>query len=107
MRKISKTFLLASKILFSSAFLIGYLIEKKKPEREYLKYPGHDILNLSAGITDKAVMALITTATYSVFDIAERKNFGLLNSPRLHCKVKMVFALILIDLWMYLWHRMN
>lgn len=97
---------LIGKVLFIFT-LFMYFLERKRPERTYLNNSKHDLLNVLAGITNKVAASLITKRTYSVLDTAKSKKFGILNVIKLPNTSKSIFALILIDLWMYWWHRMN
>jgi sterol desaturase/sphingolipid hydroxylase (fatty acid hydroxylase superfamily) len=68
----------------------------------------HAIPNLGIGILNGAVISLIFSAvTIHVIHEAARHSWGLLNQIYWNPWLEGIFAFILFDLWMYVWHRAN
>lgn len=76
---------------------------KSSPPR--LRHAGR---NLTVTVVNVVLVGLLfSSATAFSVSWAESAGFGLLRWMRLPAGVSMVAALILMDAWMYAWHRMN
>jgi sterol desaturase/sphingolipid hydroxylase (fatty acid hydroxylase superfamily) len=70
-----------------------------------VRHAGH---NLAIAIFNTVILGLafgVVTAT--VADWAERNQYGLLNALDIGGPLRFVAALVLLDGWMYVWHRAN
>jgi sterol desaturase/sphingolipid hydroxylase (fatty acid hydroxylase superfamily) len=68
----------------------------------------HAVHNIALALINTAVLALVFgTATVLVADWTTSRQLGLLNSLSLGEPVKFILALLLLDAWMYVWHRAN
>jgi sterol desaturase/sphingolipid hydroxylase (fatty acid hydroxylase superfamily) len=68
----------------------------------------HGARNLAVAIMNTVVLGVVFVAvTVMVADWTETHQFGLLHSLGLAGPVQFVLALVLLDGWMYLWHRAN
>jgi sterol desaturase/sphingolipid hydroxylase (fatty acid hydroxylase superfamily) len=68
----------------------------------------HALRNLTAGGLNLVVIGLgFATATAGVAAWAERARFGLLNRWTGPPWAELIAALLLLDAWMYVWHRAN
>lgn len=68
----------------------------------------HSGKNLLLGGVNALLSALLFGALYSrLFNWMEQSSLGLLNNLPLGRGVGMVLGLLLIDLWIYTWHRLN
>ncbi len=68
----------------------------------------HAFRNLSLAIVNTIVLALaFGSATVWVANVAEAHSFGLLHHFQLAAPTHIVLGLVLLDAWMYLWHRAN
>ena len=75
------------------------------PQSERLPHAGR---NLALALTNVAVLAFtVGLATATVAAWTERERFGLLFAARLSPALHFIAALLLLDCWMYLWHRAN
>ncbi|MBC7474748.1 MAG: sterol desaturase family protein [Candidatus Sericytochromatia bacterium] len=106
MFKTKKSSLLASIAMVTVSTLI-YLWETKKPKRNYENKVSHDTFNSSVGLVNKLTNSLIVSNSYSLFDLAKQKNFGLLRQFNISEQLRTIYAIILIDIWQYWWHRFN
>jgi len=72
---------------------------------EKLRHAGR---NISLAVLNSVIMAVVfSTVTVAVAQWAARSQYGLLNIVDLGNVVTFCLALILLDGWMYLWHRAN
>lgn len=68
----------------------------------------HDLRNLGIGLFNGFFIAITFSFLIAfVIEKAQEREFGLMMVLNLPFWLETVIALILFDLWMYLWHRMN
>ncbi len=68
----------------------------------------HDASNLVLGIANAGVVAVIFAGgTLVVTEWAAARSFGLLNVIDIGGPVRLAAAVLLFDLWQYVWHRLN
>jgi sterol desaturase/sphingolipid hydroxylase (fatty acid hydroxylase superfamily) len=68
----------------------------------------HGLRNIILGIVNALVVAVIFVVIwYGVSNWAEQKHFGILNWLKLPRGLHMAGAFLLLDCWMYWWHRLN
>ena len=66
----------------------------------------HALRNLTLGVLNALVMGIILAPlVFAITAWAERSNFGLLRAVGLPPLLSTAVALLLLDGWMYLWHR--
>ena len=89
------------------AFLI-YKREKKNPERiDYENKFNHDLFNLSTAVVSNSIGSIVKIPANKIFEIANENNFGFLNKLRISDNHKNLLAILLIDFYMYNWHKIN
>jgi sterol desaturase/sphingolipid hydroxylase (fatty acid hydroxylase superfamily) len=68
----------------------------------------HAVRNLSVALLNTAVLAAVfAAATIFVAEWTTQQGIGLLNVLGLSGPLKFIGALLLLDAWMYVWHRAN
>ena len=68
----------------------------------------HAWRNLSIALMNAAVIGLaFASLTAAVADWTQRHAYGLLHAARLPQPARFALGLVLLDLWMYVWHRAN
>jgi sterol desaturase/sphingolipid hydroxylase (fatty acid hydroxylase superfamily)/protein-tyrosine-phosphatase len=68
----------------------------------------HAARNLSLAFCNTLLLALaFSAATVAVVEWTSRNQFGLLNANGLGATIRWLLALVLLDGWMYVWHRAN
>lgn len=69
---------------------------------------GHDLRNLCFGVFNAAIVAILFSAAFAfTADWAQRNQFGLIHHIPFTAMGKALLAFVLIDFWMYVWHRAN
>ncbi|MBA3315559.1 MAG: sterol desaturase family protein [Planctomycetota bacterium] len=64
--------------------------------------------NLAIALLNAAVLAfLFASLTVAVADWSTSHQFGLLNQLHLPSPLHFIGAIVLLDLWLYVWHRLN
>lgn len=68
----------------------------------------HAVHNLAIAVCNTVILGLVFGAvTVMVTDWTEKNQFGLLNTLGLAGMARFLLALVLLDSWMYVWHRAN
>ncbi|MEZ4754428.1 MAG: sterol desaturase family protein [Bdellovibrionota bacterium] len=87
-------------VLFSLEWLLPYFANSHHKFR-------HAARNLTLAFINGLVGTLVfSSLIISSINYSSAKGYGILNSFEL-ANLRIVLALVLFDLWMYLWHRMN
>lgn len=91
------------------AFMLIFWLQQKYPifpRKE--KLLNHSARNMLFAIVNTVLTVLIFLQVYSYFSSSYLfTNFGLLRWLNFSTLVESIIALLLFDLWMYLWHRIN
>ena len=88
-------------------FLLTYLAEHIIPERkENIDYK-HDIKNILVGLFNLVLIALIGIQFQKAIQWLNNKHFGLLLLFNIPSLIEIVIGVLLIDIFMYWWHRVN
>lgn len=92
-------------LLLVAESVAPFFIEQRRSWRRLLQ---HDLRNLSIGGFNALMPATLFTGLLSLVD-AEAKacNFGLLRQLSEPAWLQTACAILLLDLWMYWWHRIN
>lgn len=88
-------------------FLLGYLGEHIFPEKKQLHAFKHNALNIGIGLLN---MVFVLGAGYVFQRYIEFMNhipFGVFRWVHLPFVLELIGSVVLIDLFMYLWHRLN
>ncbi len=99
----------SQKIILASALVLVWVLESVIPfihgRSHRLQHAGR---NLGLGLVNSVLSGLITVALLTmVITRAENSQFGLLRLLALPDFAANIFAIFLLDGWMYLWHRVN
>lgn len=100
---------LAKPALVAAALALLWTLEGVSPQftdrQRRLSHYGH---NLALGLLNAAVVALVfAAALVAAAEWAAARGVGLLHVLRLPTWLAWPLALLLLDLWMYAWHRLN
>jgi sterol desaturase/sphingolipid hydroxylase (fatty acid hydroxylase superfamily) len=88
-----------------SLWLLESWLPFMKGRRQRLR---HALRNLTLGLLNAAVLALLAAPLMArMASWAEHSGIGLLGLVSLPVAVSTLFGLVLLDGWMYLWHRAN
>jgi sterol desaturase/sphingolipid hydroxylase (fatty acid hydroxylase superfamily) len=92
-------------VLWLAEGLVPFYAEFRGGIRERLR---HDGRNLAFGLINAALGALLIAGLFALADAwGERHGFGLLRWLEWPTWTETVLAFVLLDFWMYLWHRAN
>ncbi|MDB4948078.1 MAG: sterol desaturase family protein [Gemmatimonadetes bacterium] len=93
----------------AAALALLWVLESAAPMFEGRRgRAGHDLANVALGVMNAALVSLaFAWATLRVTEWARAHGFGLLRVLPLGGWLSTVAAVVLMDGWMYAWHRMN
>ncbi len=89
------------------AFAAVYLAEQVLPQRKGFSDIKHDLFNIIIGVFNVAIAVIGGYFLQEWLVYTGKKNFGLLNLLPDILWVKVTLGFILLDLFMYWWHRAN
>jgi sterol desaturase/sphingolipid hydroxylase (fatty acid hydroxylase superfamily) len=92
----------------AAALAVLWALESVAPMFEGRRHrAGHGAANLALGALNAAVALLFAGATLWVTEQARARGWGLLHLAALPSLASGVAAVVLMDGWMYAWHRLN
>lgn len=99
----------AKPIVAAAVLAVLWLIEGIAPMFEgRRKRALHDGGNLVLGVGNAAIAALVfAAATLWITEAAREREFGLLPALGITGPARIALAVVLFDLWQYVWHRLN
>jgi len=94
-------------IITASVFAFIYSWEHVFPQHKKLINYKHELFNFSIGVGNQILLFVTSLVLYFVLKIVENHNFGLLNLIKLPALISIILGFLLLDCWMYWWHRLN
>ncbi len=88
-------------------FLLIYIAEHIIPQRREIIDHKHDLKNISVGILNLAFVAFAGLQFQNAIQWLNNEEFGLLLSLKIPGAVSIITGVLLIDIFMYWWHRIN
>lgn len=68
----------------------------------------HSLRNIALGVGNALITSFVfAAATLLVTEWARERSFGLLNQLVVPAAVRIALAIVVLDLWQYVWHRIN
>ncbi|MEP7277213.1 MAG: sterol desaturase family protein [Bacteroidota bacterium] len=93
--------------ILAFSFLLIYIAEHIFPQRTSSSLAKHDVLNALVGVFNGIVIFIGGYFFQQLITWLNKNNIGLLYLVRINSHVKTLLQLLLIDLFMYWWHRLN
>ncbi|MBA3682643.1 MAG: sterol desaturase family protein [Bacteroidetes bacterium] len=94
-------------IITAGVFALIYSAEHVFPQQKKIINYKHELFNFSIGVVNQLLLFATSLVLYFILEIVENNNFGLLNLIKLPALISFIFGFLLLDCWMYWWHRMN
>jgi sterol desaturase/sphingolipid hydroxylase (fatty acid hydroxylase superfamily) len=88
-------------------FLLLYVAEHVFPERESFTDIRHDFKNVLLGFINALIIFGFGYYFQKIIIYVNAHQFGLFNKMELPLSVSLIFQFIIIDIFMYWWHRAN
>ncbi len=94
-------------IITACVFALIYSAEHIFPQRKNIINYKHELFNFCIGVFNQIILFATSVFLYYVLKINESNDFGLLNWLKLPALISFILGFVLLDCWMYWWHRIN
>jgi len=84
-----------------------YLAEHIIPQRKEIIDHKHDLKNILVGVFNLGLIAVVGVQFQKAIEWLNNKDFGLLQLFNISSIIEIVLGVLLIDIFMYWWHRVN
>lgn len=91
----------------AGVFLLTYLAEHIIPQRKEIIDHKHDLKNILVGVFNLVLIAVVGMQFQKAIEWLNNKHFGLLQLFNIPSIIEIVIGVLLIDIFMYWWHRVN
>ncbi len=91
----------------AGVFLLTYIAEHIIPQRKDLIDHKHDLKNIAVGVFNLIVIAFTGFQFQKAIEWLNNNQMGLLQLIKLSSAVAIIAGVLLIDIPMYWWHRIN
>lgn len=91
----------------AGVFVLTYLAEHIIPQRKEIIDYKHDLKNILVGVFNLVLIAVVGMQFQKAIEWLNNKHFGLLQLFNIPSIVAIVIGVLLIDIFMYWWHRIN
>lgn len=94
-------------LLLACIFLLHYLVEHLYPQQKSINYWRNERFNILIGFLNIVLNLLPATLLIYWLELINEHNWGVLQNLRFPFPVRLVITIFSLDLWMYVWHRLN
>lgn len=93
--------------ILAGVFALQFLFEHIFPQRKIINDWKNERINLFIGLLNLLLSLLPATFFVRSIQFFEAKGWGLLHLITLPVWLNLLLTILLVDLWMYVWHRAN
>lgn len=93
--------------ILGGIFLLVYVAEHVFPQRKDLIDHKHDLINILLGLINMALVFIAGFYFQQFVEYTTVNHFGILQWLKLSFLAELIIGFLLIDLFMYWWHRFN
>lgn len=91
----------------TGVFVLTYLAEHLMPQRKEIIDHNHDIKNVLVGVFNLVLIAVVGVQFQKAIEWLNNTHFGLLQLFHIPSVIDIIMGVLLIDIFMYWWHRVN
>ena len=91
----------------AGVFLLTYVAEHIIPQRKEIIDHNHDLKNILVGLLNLVIIAVVGVQFQKAIEWLNNKQFGLLQLFNIPSYLAIIIGVLLIDIFMYWWHRIN
>ena len=91
----------------AGVFLLTYVAEHIIPQRKEIIDHNHDLKNILVGLLNLVIIAVVGVQFQKAIEWLNNKQFGLLQLFNIPSYLAIMIGVLLIDIFMYWWHRIN
>ncbi len=88
-------------------FVLTYLAEHIIPQRKEIIDHKHDLKNILVGVINLVLIAVVGIKFQNAIEWLNNKHFGILKFFSIPSFITIIIGVLLIDIFMYWWHRIN
>lgn len=94
-------------VILAVLFLLQYLVEHLLPqERKYNDWK-NEKFNLGIGVLNVVLNFIPASLLVYFLEIIDQNAIGLMQQFQIPIGLQIIMTIVLLDLWMYIWHRLN
>ena len=94
-------------VLLFSVFVLQYVMEHIFPQKSKINNLQHEGFNLLVGIFNAAILFVPSALLVTLLGWISKNNIGLFHYVELPMWIQVAATIILMDFFMYWWHRLN
>ncbi len=94
-------------VILAIVFALQYLFEHLRPQQSSINNWKNERFNIIIGIINLVLTFVPATLIVNLATLIHDKHFGLLQAFDLPLWLQILLSIIIIDFWMYIWHRLN
>jgi sterol desaturase/sphingolipid hydroxylase (fatty acid hydroxylase superfamily) len=94
-------------IILAAVFAMQYLFEHLFPQKQSINDWRNERRNLAVGLFNVVVTFLPAYLLVILIQFSNDHQLGLFRQFQIPSILVIVFSIVLMDLWMYVWHRLN
>ncbi len=94
-------------IILAAVFLLQYFFEHIYPQNKALNNWKNERRNILIGFSNLLLIFIPASGLVWLLQFIDEKGIGLLQCIIIPFWIKMLLTIIVLDIWMYTWHRLN
>jgi sterol desaturase/sphingolipid hydroxylase (fatty acid hydroxylase superfamily) len=94
-------------IILTSVFLLQYALEHLYPQRREINDWKNERFNIGIGLLNLILNFLPAYGLVYLLRVIAEHNLGLLQQFQITMWMQIIITILILDLWMYFWHRLN
>ncbi len=94
-------------IALAGVFLLQYLFEHVSPQQKKINDWRNERFNILIGVINVVLTFLPAALVVKLVTFISEKNLGIFQMIHLPLWAEIILAVIILDAWMYAWHRLN
>ncbi|HVK97180.1 MAG TPA: sterol desaturase family protein [Flavisolibacter sp.] len=94
-------------LILAVVFLLQYIFEHIFPQRKEINEWKNERFNIAIGLLNLLLNFLPASTLVYLLKYLDENNIGLLHQVQLPFVAQLLITILVLDLWMYVWHRLN
>ncbi len=94
-------------IILATVFLLQFFFEHIYPQNKALNNWKNERYNIAIGLLNLLLIFIPASGLVWLLGVIDERNIGLLQQATFPYWVKITITIVVLDAWMYAWHRLN
>ncbi len=94
-------------IILAAVFLLQFMFEHIYPQNKLLNKRKNEGYNILMALLNYGIIFFPATGLVWILSFIEEKNIGLMQNTHFAPWLEFPLTILVLDIWMYAWHRMN